>query len=185
MAIAMKGLKVRPQYEDLIGVAKPDGLENVKCPNRSAKCLREGSILSQLDGENKRQMQLQREQASKETCKDHLLKQASDATGVNISDLRQSPNAETHKLIELTPCLDQHNSQKNRLKLVIKVVTQHISQMNRLKFIKVATQHNSQMNILKLFTKVVSQHNCSRLERMSIQVRQLLVMSRGLKCTKT
>ena len=29
MAIAMRGLKVRPQYEDLIGVAKPDGLEQI------------------------------------------------------------------------------------------------------------------------------------------------------------
>ena len=27
MAIAMQGLKVRRQYEDLIGVAFPDGLE--------------------------------------------------------------------------------------------------------------------------------------------------------------
>ena len=30
MAIAMRGLRVRPQYEDFTGVAKPDGLENVK-----------------------------------------------------------------------------------------------------------------------------------------------------------
>ena len=49
----------------------------------------------QLDGEGMRQMQLQQEQAIKETFKEHLLKQASDATGVNISDLRQSSNAET------------------------------------------------------------------------------------------
>ena len=42
-----------------------------------------------------RQMQLQQERAIKETFKYHLLKQASDATGVNISDLRQSSNAET------------------------------------------------------------------------------------------
>ena len=41
------------------------------------------------------QMQLQQEQAIKETFKEHLLKQASDATGVNISVLRQPPNAET------------------------------------------------------------------------------------------
>ena len=26
MAIVMRGLRVRPQHEDLIGVAKPDGL---------------------------------------------------------------------------------------------------------------------------------------------------------------
>ena len=42
-----------------------------------------------------RQMQLKQEQAIKETFKQYLLKQASDATGVNISDLRQSSNAET------------------------------------------------------------------------------------------
>ena len=36
MAIAMRGLRVRPQYEDLIGVAKSDGLENSKSPNRDA-----------------------------------------------------------------------------------------------------------------------------------------------------
>ena len=28
MAIAMRGLKVKPTYEDLIGVAKPYGLEH-------------------------------------------------------------------------------------------------------------------------------------------------------------
>ena len=38
-AVAMKRLRVRPQYEDLIGVAKPDGLENVRFPNRSARGL--------------------------------------------------------------------------------------------------------------------------------------------------
>ena len=36
MAIAMRGLRVRPQYEDLIGVAKSNDLENVKFPNRDA-----------------------------------------------------------------------------------------------------------------------------------------------------
>ena len=95
MAIAMRGLKVKPTYEDLIGVAKSDGLDNITFPHGKAKFLREGCILSQLDGEGMRQMQLQQEQASKETCKDQLLKQASDATGVNKYDLRQSSNAET------------------------------------------------------------------------------------------
>ena len=36
MAIAMHGLRVRPQYEDLIGVAKSDGLGNNKFPNRDS-----------------------------------------------------------------------------------------------------------------------------------------------------
>ena len=57
MAIAMRGLKVKPTYEDLIGVAKSDGLGSIKSPNRKAKFLRDGFILSQPDGEGMRQMQ--------------------------------------------------------------------------------------------------------------------------------
>ena len=41
MAIAMKGLRVRPQYEQLVGVARSDGLGQVKFPSRDAKVLRE------------------------------------------------------------------------------------------------------------------------------------------------
>ena len=40
MAVAMRGLRVRPQYEDSIGVAKSDGLENIKFPNKDATILR-------------------------------------------------------------------------------------------------------------------------------------------------
>ena len=36
MAIAMRGLQVKPPYEQLVGVATPDGLGNIKCPNRDA-----------------------------------------------------------------------------------------------------------------------------------------------------
>ena len=36
MAIAMKGLRVRPRYEDLSGVAKPDDLEHIRFLNRDA-----------------------------------------------------------------------------------------------------------------------------------------------------
>lgn len=42
MALAMRGLRVRPQYEDLIGVAKSGGLENIKIPNTDAKFMRDG-----------------------------------------------------------------------------------------------------------------------------------------------
>ena len=73
----------------------PDGLENFQFPNRDAAFLRSGFILSQFDGEGMRQMQLQQEQAIKTTFKEHLLNQASGTTGVYISDLRQSSNAET------------------------------------------------------------------------------------------
>ena len=68
MAIAMRGLRVKPKHDELIGAAYSDGLENVKTPNRDAKLLRDGFILSQLDGEGMRQMQIQQEQAIKETA---------------------------------------------------------------------------------------------------------------------
>ena len=40
MAIAMKGLRLKPTCEDLISVAVSDGLERVKFPNRNASFLR-------------------------------------------------------------------------------------------------------------------------------------------------
>ena len=42
MAIAVRGLRVRQHYGDLIGVAKSYGLENIKFPNRDANSFREG-----------------------------------------------------------------------------------------------------------------------------------------------
>ena len=66
MAISMKGLRIKPTYEQLIDVAVPDGLEHIKFPNRDASFLRNGYILSQLDGEGMRQMEKQQEMASKE-----------------------------------------------------------------------------------------------------------------------
>ena len=87
MAIAMRGLKVKPPYEQVIGVASSDGLEQIKFPNRDAGFLRDGFILSQLDGEGTRQMQLQQEQASKQAFETHLLKQVALNTGSNLSDL--------------------------------------------------------------------------------------------------
>ena len=66
MAIAMRGLRVRPQYESLIGIAFSDGLENVKLPNRSSKFLRDGFILSQLDGGGMRAMEQQQQRHMEE-----------------------------------------------------------------------------------------------------------------------
>ena len=37
MAIAMQGLRPKPTYEQLIGVAASDGLEQIKFPNRNAQ----------------------------------------------------------------------------------------------------------------------------------------------------
>ena len=59
MAIAMQGLRLKPTYEQLIGVAASDGLEQIKCPNRDSTCLRNGFVLSQLDGEGMRIMENQ------------------------------------------------------------------------------------------------------------------------------
>ena len=47
MAIAMKGLRIRPKYGQLIGVADSDELHNIKFPNRDASFLRKGFVLSQ------------------------------------------------------------------------------------------------------------------------------------------
>ena len=44
MAIAMKGLRLKPTYEDLINVATSDGLDNIRFPNRDASFLRNGFI---------------------------------------------------------------------------------------------------------------------------------------------
>ena len=88
MAIAMKGLRLKPKYEELINVAVSDKLYNIKFPNRDAKFLRNGFVLSQLDGEGARIMERQQEMASKEAYKEHLLKEIAKNTGANFHDLR-------------------------------------------------------------------------------------------------
>ena len=94
MTNSMIGLRVKPTYEQLIGVAVSDKLENIKFPNRSAKFLREGFILSQLDSEGMAQMEKQQEMASKEAFKEHLLKEIAKNTGANIHDLRNKHETE-------------------------------------------------------------------------------------------
>ena len=94
MAVAMRGLRFRPQYEDLIGVAVSDELYNIKFPNRNAQFLRNWFILSQLDGEGQRAMEMQQEMASKQTFKQSLLKQIAINTGSNLSDLRSDSHQE-------------------------------------------------------------------------------------------
>ena len=96
MAESMRGLRVRPQYEDLINVAKSDGLE-IKSPNGNAKFLREGFSLSQLDGEGSRQMQLQQEQAMKEAFNKNMLKQIAINTGSSLSDLKCNSEADNRQ----------------------------------------------------------------------------------------
>ena len=75
MSIAMRGLKLKPNYEELINVAVSDKLYNSKFTNRGASFLRAGYVMSQLDGEGMRTMERQQEMASKEAYKEHLLKE--------------------------------------------------------------------------------------------------------------
>ena len=94
MSYAIKGLKVHRQYEDLINVAVSDELRNIKFPNRDATFLRNGYILSQLDGEGMRQMEHQQEMASKQAYKEHLLKEIAVNTGSNLHELRSESHQE-------------------------------------------------------------------------------------------
>ena len=57
MAYAIKGLRVKRNYEGLINVAVSDELYNIKCPHRDATVLRNGFVLSQVDGEGARIME--------------------------------------------------------------------------------------------------------------------------------
>ena len=54
MAVALRGLRVRPQYEDLINVAISDQLSNIKFSNRDVHIFKKVYILNQLDGEGQR-----------------------------------------------------------------------------------------------------------------------------------
>ena len=97
MAIAMRGLKVKPPYEQLIGVASSDGLEQIKFPSRDAKVLREGFILSQLDGLGTRQMHFQQEEASRHAFNENLLKQTAINIGSDLSDMKNGSDTESRK----------------------------------------------------------------------------------------
>ena len=94
MSIAMRGLKRKPNYEGLINVAVSGKLYNIKFPNRDALFLRNGYVMSQLDGEGMRTMERQQEMASKESYKEHLLKQIATNTGANIHGLRNDSHQE-------------------------------------------------------------------------------------------
>ena len=94
MAIALRGLRVKPSYEQLIGVAFSDELGNIKFLNRDATFLRNGFVLSQLDGEGMRTMGRQQQMASKESYKEHRLKQIATNTGANIHDSRNDSHQE-------------------------------------------------------------------------------------------
>ena len=67
MAVAMKGLRLKPTYEELISVAASDGLVQIKFPTRNAFFYRNCFILNQLDGEGMRAMEKQQQRHMKET----------------------------------------------------------------------------------------------------------------------
>ena len=100
----MQGLRVRPQYEDLVNVAVSDDLYHIKFPNRDAKFLREGFVMSQLDGEGARIMETQQEIASKQAFKESLLKEIAINTGSDLFDLRSESHQEmrTERIREFT-----------------------------------------------------------------------------------
>ena len=75
MAQAMKGLKLKPSYEQLVNVAVSDGLELIKFQNRNAQFfLRNWFILSQLDGEGARIMEEEQKRHIQEVYMDSALK---------------------------------------------------------------------------------------------------------------
>ena len=94
MAIAMRGLRVKPSYEQLINGAVSDGLEHIKIPNRGATFLRKCFVLSQLDGDGMRIMEKQQEIASKQAFKESLFKYIAINTGANLHDLRSESHQE-------------------------------------------------------------------------------------------
>ena len=87
MAYAMQGLRLKPTYEQLIGVAVSDGLENVKFPNRNATFLRNGFILSQLDGEGARIMEDQQKRHIKEVYMDSAIRSLASEHGRDNSSV--------------------------------------------------------------------------------------------------
>ena len=77
----MQGLRLKPTYEQLIGVAVSDGLENIKFRNRNATFLRNGFVLSQLDGEGARIMEDQQKKHIKEVYMDSALRSLASEHG--------------------------------------------------------------------------------------------------------
>ena len=87
MAIAMRGLRVKPSYGQLINVAVSDGLEQIKFTNRNATFLSNGFALSQLNGDGMRVMEDQQKRHIKEVFMDSALRSlASDRSSDSVSN---------------------------------------------------------------------------------------------------
>ena len=120
MAQAMKGLRVRPRYEQLINVAVSDGLEHIEFPNRDAPFLGNGFVLSQLDGEGMRAVELQQQRHINEVYMDSALKSlASDPGNDSISNCSfKSAHTQTTQTERINKMMTENvKTKKEMLKL--------------------------------------------------------------------
>ena len=84
-----KGLNLRPTYEELIGyIADPK--DKIKLPNRSAKILRDGFILSQLDEPVYEQMEKQHNATLQNQFRETLIRQVAGETDIPHQHLREA-----------------------------------------------------------------------------------------------
>ena len=70
MANASRGLRIKPSYGQWVNVAVSDGLGQIKFLKRNATLLRNGFVLSQLDGDGMRVMEGQQKRHIKEVYMD-------------------------------------------------------------------------------------------------------------------
>ena len=96
------GLRVKPTYEQLVNVAVSDEFENIIFPNRNAKFLREGFVVSQLDGEGARVVEDQQQRHIKEVYMDPALRplpseRGSDSVSNLSFKIAHTQNTQTEK----------------------------------------------------------------------------------------
>ena len=84
MANSIQGLRIKPSYEDLIGVAVSDGSENIEFHDRNALFLRNVTIRWGRYQNHGKQQDMTYTQAFKYS----LLKDMAINTGANPHDLR-------------------------------------------------------------------------------------------------
>ena len=88
------GLRLKPTYQELIGIALDANAYGVKFPDRSAKQLREGFVLSQLDGEGARFYEAQQQQLEQQQTRELLLRRVAAETGTPIAVARAASAAQ-------------------------------------------------------------------------------------------
>ena len=131
MAYAMQGLRLKPTYEQLIGVAVSDGLENVKFPNRNATFLRNGFILSQLDGEGARIMEDQQKRHIKEVYMDSAIRSLASEHGSDngsVSNVSfKSAHTQNTAIARIDAMLTERiNARKAVFSIYLKMTWSHI-----------------------------------------------------------